>query len=958
MSLRTDDTPSVLRRSPAAAQLLAEVGRAAPGRVHSRVSDRLAMAHDASHFLLTPTAVVAPDSAAQVAALLAVAARHDVPITFRSGGTSLSGQGVTDGILVDTRAGFRAVTVLDGGARVRVQPGATVRQVNARLAPHGRKLGPDPASESACTIGGVIANNSSGMACGTQANTYRTLESMVMVLPSGTVIDSAAPDADAQLRRREPALHEGLLRLRDRIRGNPESVREIARQYALKNTMGYGLNAFVDHTEPVDVLTRLVIGSEGTLAFVAEATFRTLEIPAHAATGLLLFPGLRAATDALPDLVASGLATIELLDAASLRVAQLDPGAGDTLRTLTVAEHAGLLVEFQELDPEHLTDRCAAVADLLGRLPLALPAALTSDPGHRAALWHIRKGLYAAVAGARPSGTTALLEDVAVPVPALADTCTRLVGLFDAHGFENSVVFGHAKDGNIHFMLNERFTAGGSRQRYVDFTEQMVDLVLGHGGTLKAEHGTGRMMAPFVRRQFGDELYAVMQEVKRLCDPRTVLSPGVLLNEDPTAHIAHLKTTPTVEPEVDRCVECGFCEPVCPSRDLTLTPRQRIVLRRERARAAAAGDRALVAELDRDYAHDGIATCATDGMCQTACPVLIDTGQLVKRLRAQDVAAARGRAWLGAARHWDRFSRGASAVLTVAARLPEPAVRVANAAARRVLGDDVVPLWSSDLPRGGPKRPVVSGGSRATAVYFPACIGSVFGPAADSTGVGPAFLALCRRAGVDVSTPTQIQALCCGTPWKSKGLTAGHREMARRVLPALWEATRHGVLPVICDATSCTEGLTELVAAAAAPYSGLRVVDAVTFVDADVLPKLTVSHPVPALSLHLTCSSTRLGLNPALSRVAAAVADDATVPDGWGCCGFAGDRGLLHPELTAAATRAQAASVNERSFAAYASANRTCELGLTRATGHSYQHVLEHLERATRPQARAKVRTG
>ncbi|MEU2172450.1 FAD-binding and (Fe-S)-binding domain-containing protein, partial [Micromonospora chersina] len=637
-----------------------------PGGVATRAADRLRLAHDASHYLLHPSAVVTPADADQVAALLRHSRRTGTPLTFRSGGTSLSGQAVTDRLLVDTRRHFRDLDVLDEGRRVRVQPGVVLRQVNARLAPYGRKLGPDPASESACTVGGVVANNSSGMTCGTEFNTYRTLESLLLVLPSGTVLDTGAPDADARLRAAEPELHAGLLRLRDRVRGNPDSVRRVRAQYAMKNTMGYGVNAFLDHDEPADLLTRLVVGSEGTLAFVAAATFRTVPVHRHAATGLLVFDTLGAAMAAMPALVAAGPAAVELLDAAALRVAQRDPRADAALRGLAVRDHAALLVEWQESDPEALAERVAAARPVLADLPLATPARLSGEAAARAALWHIRKGLYAAVAGARPSGTTALLEDIAVPVDALAGTCAALADLFDRHRYEESVIFGHAKDGNLHFMLNERFAGGAAPARYADFTEEMVDLVLGHGGTLKAEHGTGRVMAPYVRRQFGDELYAVMREVKTLCDPDGVLNPGVLLSDDPEIHMRHLKTVPTVEEEVDRCVECGYCEPVCPSRDLTTTPRQRIVLRREIAAAHAAGDPALAHELEAAYDYDAVDTCAVDGMCATACPVLINTGDLVRRLRADRTGGVAQAGWRGAARGWGATTRGMARGLDLA----------------------------------------------------------------------------------------------------------------------------------------------------------------------------------------------------------------------------------------------------------------------------------------------------
>ncbi|GAA2974166.1 FAD-binding and (Fe-S)-binding domain-containing protein [Microbacterium terrae] len=905
-----------------------------------RATDRLAGAHDASHYLLAPQVVVTPVDVDEVARVMAAARAGGAPVTFRSGGTSLSGQAGTDSVLIDTRHHFRRIDVLDGGERVRVQPGATVRAVNTRLARHGRKLGPDPASEIACTIGGVIANNSSGMSCGTHANAYRTLESAVLALASGTVIDTGAPDAADRLRQEEPEIHAGLAALRDRIRSNPDSVETLQTLHAIKNTMGYGLNSFLDHTEPLDILAHLVVGSEGTLAFVAEATFRTVRVKPSLATGLLIFADLADATSALPALVAAGFATIELLDAASLRVAQHDPEATADLTGLVVVDHAALLVEFQEESADALEVRQDASVAVLDALPLVQPAALTTDATTRAQLWHIRKGLFTAVAGARPSGTTALLEDIAVPVERLGETCEQLIALFDEHGYEGSVIFGHAKDGNIHFLVNERFDDPALLARYESFTEDMVALVLRQGGTLKAEHGTGRIMAPFVHRQYGDELYEVMWEVKHLIDPGMTLNPGVLLTEDPRAHTRNLKTAPTVESEVDRCVECGYCEPVCPSRDVTLTPRERIVLRREMQRARDDGDEELARTLEKEYGYDGVQTCAVDGMCQTACPVLINTGDLVRRLRNENQNAVAQAGWNLAAKHWDAVSAGGGVALSVADAVPTVLPALATRVGRGLLGEDTVPLYTDDLPGGGKRRRVIDA-EEPVAVFFSSCTNTMFAPVGGD-GVAESFLRLCERAGVQVTTPVDLPSLCCGTPWKSKGLSDGYATMTAKVAASLARATAGGRLPVVCDASSCTEGLQVLLAAAG--QADVRVVDAVAFVDEHVLPNLPEGRKVASATVHPTCSSTHLGLNAALARVAGAAAETVVVPDEWGCCGFAGDRGMLHPELTRAATRSEAAAVAAAASDVRASLNRTCELGMSRATGQPYRHILQVLD--------------
>lgn len=916
-------------------------------RIRTRAIDRVAYANDASHYLLTPDAVVVAADAAEVAGVLRGATASGTPVTFRSGGTSLSGQSSGAGLLVDVRQGFGRIDVLDGGRRVRSQPGATVRQVNARLLRHGHRLGPDPASEAACTIGGVVANNSSGMACGTVENSYRTLEGLVLVLASGTVVDTAAPDADALLRDREPALVEGLMRLRERVVSNAASVALIDRQFAMKNTMGYSLNAFLDFDTPAALLAHLVVGSEGTLAFVAEATFRTVPIRPAIATTLAVFPTLDAATRSLPALVATGAATLELMDATSLRVGQRLAGTPAAIHGFEATTQAALLVESHADDASALRDLAAAGARVLGEQPLLDPAVFSSDPVQRAAAWTFRKGLYASVAGARPSGTTALLEDVVVPVERLAETCGGLQELFARFGYDDSVIFGHAKDGNIHFMLTDRFDGAKALGRFEGFTDAMVDLVLDAGGNLKAEHGTGRAMAPYVRRQYGDELYDVMVELKRLLDPSGILNPGVIIDDDPGAHMRHLKAPVSIEPEADRCVECGYCEPVCPSRSITLTPRQRIVVRRAVTAARERGDGALVAELQDDYDYDGVQTCAVDGMCQTACPVLINTGTLMKRFRREDANPVLVAGWSAAATGWAAVTRAGSAALSVASKVPMPVVRTVTDAARAVLGTDTVPRYSAELPSGGSSRRslgsvVGSSGAEPSAVFLPACVGSMFGPA-EGIGATAAFTRLLERAGVSAVVPDGIDALCCGTPWSSKGYAKGHATMTARVRAAVRAASRDGALPVVCDASSCTEGF-----AATLRDEGVEVVDAVAFVASTVLPRLTPQPVAELLALHPTCSSKQLGIDPALRAVGEAVASEVRVPDAWGCCAYAGDRGMLHPELTEAATAPEAAEVAGWGADAFASCNRTCELGMTKATGESYVHVLELLERSTR----------
>ena len=916
--------------------LLDDLKKVLPDQITDSLFDRVSIANDASHYLLTPTMVAKPKTAQQISEIFKISQKHDLGITFRSGGTSLSGQSVTDSLLVDTRKNFKELEVLENGLKVRVQPGLTVNRVNASLRKYGRKLGPDPASEIACTIGGVIANNSSGMACGTEFNTYKTLSSLVFVLPSGTLIDSSKNDAVEQLRIKEPEIYAGLIALRNRIVEKPQLVEKIKNAYSIKNTMGYGLNSFVDFEKPIDILTHLIVGSEGTLAFIAEATFNTLPLLSKSATSLLIFDELELATKSLPTLKNSDAAVIELLDISSLKVAQREHMADTVLKDYEFKNHAGLLIEYEAETDTQLDSLINNAHQVFKDLPIK-SGELTKSVEIRNELWHARKGLYAAVAGNRPSGTTALLEDISVPMKHLHETTTHLSELLKKHRYLDSVIFGHAKDGNLHFLLNEKFHDPTSLQRYEDFTEDMVELVLSHDGSLKAEHGTGRIMAPYVKRQFGSELYQIMVDLKQLIDNRNILNPGIIINENENIHIENLKVSPVIDQEVDKCVECGYCETVCPSKDLTLTPRQRITIRRVKKDAERNNDQELLDAINANYDYQAIDTCAVDGMCATACPVHINTGDLVKRLRSEQQSFVSQSLASLAASKWSAATNLLSGLLTTAKNMPAPIVESVNKVLRSISGKNSMPMWNKTLPIGGKVRSSLKS-NNPDLVYFPSCVNSLYG----ESDIQRAFLNLCEKAGLNVLIPEGIQDLCCGTPWASKGLTQGYEVMALKTKKEIMRQVKRENLVVVSDATSCTHGLTQIFGETQIP-----VVDVLQFVNEKILPSLKVKTKLSSLALHPTCSGVELGINKHMTSLAEAISEQVIVPLDWSCCGFAGDRGLLHPELTESATKNQAQELKSHKYVAYASSNRPCQIGLSIAIGQNYVHLVELVDQVS-----------
>jgi len=946
--------------SPDAGGLRAALERIAePARVLDRPLDRIAFASDASFYRLIPKAVVLTRSVDEVAALFRLARETRVPVTLRAAGTSLSGQAVTDGLLVEVARNWRTVTVEDGGRRFRTQPGVIGASVNAALRPYRAKMGPDPASINTCTMGGILSNNSSGMCCGVTQNAYHTLESLTFLLPSGTRIDTAAPDADARFREAEPALWQGLLDLKAELEADPALVARIRSKYRMKNTTGYSLNAFLDFEKPVEIFRNLLVGAEGTLAFISEAVLATVPDLPVKYTGLLLFPSMHAACAAIVPLRDSGAKALELLDRASLRSVETQPGVPPSIRTLPDGA-AALLVEYQAGDEAERKGLEAVAAAAVAPLALLEPARFTHDAVEQALLWKVRQGTFPSVGAARRSGTTVLIEDVAFPIEHLADAAVDLTKLFAKHGYPEAILFGHAKDGNLHFVITQSFNDQAAVEKYARLIEDVVELVVKkYDGALKAEHGTGRNMAPFVETEWGPEAYAVMKRLKALCDPEGILNPGVILNADPLCHLKDVKPMPTVEEEVDKCIECGYCEPKCPSRELTLTPRQRIVLRREMTRLEAEGTNApLLAALEAEFPYAAVDTCAVDGLCATACPVSIDTGQLTKRLRKARHSARARKAALAVARRFATVEPllriGLRTGHLVQSALGAGVMAGITRAVRAVVGKPF-PQWSAEMPRPAKAARPATTKSGAAAVYFPACISRTMGalPGEPSeTSLMEAFVTVAKRAGTPVWIPEDVEGTCCGVPFSSKGYTEANAFAANRAIERFWAWSDEGRLPVVVDTSPCTYGVKgsrpNLTPENQARFDRLTILDGVAFTHDTLLPKLEARRKAGPVALHPVCSLTKMNLGAKLEGIARFCSDDVTVPLSAGCCAFAGDRGFLHPELTASATKHEAAEVKAKRCEEHLSSSRTCEIGMTRATGEVYRSYMFLLERVTR----------
>jgi len=909
----------------------------------------LARGTDAGLYRLIPGIVVRVDSETELISLIHECRESNLPITFKAGGTSLSGQTITNSVLVETGDGFSGFSTDEKGLTVNLQCGLTGSLANARLAKYGRRIGPDPSSLNSARIGGIVSNNASGGAFGIIHNSYNTLQGMRIILADGSLIDTRDPVSRKEFSSSHHDMLKKLENLSIRVRSDSKMSDKIRHKYELKNTCGYGVNALLDFTDPLDILEHLMVGAEGTLGFISEVTFKTVEEFPLKATSLVFFPTVRDACHAISLLKDCFITAAELMDRNALRAVQARPGMPEELKILD-DESAALLIDTSARSQEELETSIKRINQVLAGSLSLFPVQFTSDRIKYAKLWKVRKGLFTSAAASRPAGTACIIEDLAFRADVLPDAIADLRELTEKYGYRKTVIWGHILDGNFHFVITPDFNKQGSTENYHRFMQEMAELTIRkYDGSLKGEHGTGRNMAPFVKEEWGNDIYGVMQEIKEIIDPDNLFNPGVILNSDPFVHTKNLKFYPVADEIIDTCIECGFCEVSCSSRSLTLTPRQRIVVFREMTRLLADGsDAKRLRTLQRGFQYNGDATCATDGMCATACPVDINTGILVKKLRMNSHGIYAD--WIA-----DRLA-GNMAVVTAAVRyvlgfiafihtlIGTRFMTTATGFLHKASGRKI-PLWNPFMPSNTKNLQLKSDADdlKDQVLYFPSCINRTFGKSTDygqESDLIRKTEALLRKAGFAVKYPDNTDHLCCGMAFDSKGFKRQGERKARELEKYLLRATENGRIPVYCDMSPCLQRMKETL------DERLRLFEPVEFILTYFPGRLDFSRLPVTVALHSTCSNTKMGLDQKLVVLAGMCAKEVVVPDEIGCCGWAGDRGFSYPELNASALKALKSRLPQAVEEGF-STSRTCEIGLSLHSGISYKSIVYLVDKAT-----------
>ena len=916
-------------------------------RVYTDHLRRYAYGVDASCYSYLPKVVVKAEDEREVRRLIRLCQQCGTPFTFRAAGSSLSGQCSSEDVLIVCNDGFKKMEVIDDGKALKCECGVIGSDANDLLKPYNRKIGPDPATLATALVGGILNNNSSGMCCGTAQNSYKTIRSIRVVLLDGTVLDTSDKKSIEQFLREKTQMVEEILQLRKEILADEELTHLIHHKYKIKNTTGYGLNSLVDFEDIIDIINHLFIGSEGTLGFVSEIVYNTVEDVPHKGCGLMFFKTLNDASLAVVALANMGrdkVVAAEMMDYQSLKAVQSLDNVPDFVREVPEGTSA-ILFQTESYSKETVDENLAFIKDQLKDIPTAIPSLYSQDPKEYDSWWAIRKGILPIVGGQRRKGTTVITEDVCFQIEDFTKGIEMLTELFHKYDFvDGGVIFGHALSGNVHFNITPDFSDPKDTKNFGDLVKEMSERVSGFGGSLKAEHGTGRMVAPFVEMEWGKKAYAINRRIKAIFDPERILNPDVMITDDPDVYKKNLKAQCVIDDAFTICMECGFCEKHCPSRNLTLTPRQRIALLRETKRLENEGNFTLASELRKGYEYFGVDTCAACSMCKGLCPLSIDTAQIALSMRRIDPPAPEL-----AKKIYDNFSTtlqmcraGVSLEGIAGSIVTQKAISKITEGLHGVTG--VTPYVPKTTPKAN--RYKLKNRIKPTnfekVVYFSTCANRAFKPNQgydDDRSLQQVVESLCNKAHIDIIYPQHIENLCCGLSFENYDDV--HERAVKDLHDALMKASQNGKYPIVIDHSACFNH-------AFKHMPDLEINDISEFLCKYVVPHLDIEKCDERVIVHKQCKIKSLNKSQYIEDLARLCTDHVFNIKSFACDGFAGQKGFFTPELNKCATKDLAAEIAEYGATLGVSSSSTCEIGLGENGGIPFVGVAFLLDRCSK----------
>ncbi len=907
---------------------------------------RTAFGQDASFYRYIPSAILKAGSENDIQKIIISANKYIVPVTFRAAGTSLCGQGVTDSVLISASRDWNEFSISEDASKVTMTPSAIGGKVNLSLARFNRKLGPDPASVNSAMIGGIAANNASGMTSGIDYSCYSTLDSIRAVFSDGSILDTSEDESVENFMKSGNRIAEYIAELAVKIKADQKLSDVIREKYRIKNTTGYGLNSLIDFNNPKDIIQHLLIGSEGTLGFISQITLKTVPDFPHKATAFVVFGSVFEACSFILKLDSQKVNAAELFDSNSIKAVSSLHEIRKHIQKFDNSA-AALLIELTAESAGELSENIAEVREYFKLSDISNDPVFVDDPKEYSALWNIRKGLFPAICKSRTLPSTVIIEDVCFKPENLAEGVTSLKELFNRFGYNEAAVWGHAISGNTHFVIYRDFTDPAENLKYKHFMDALAFLIIRKfSGSLKAEHGTGRNMAPFVEFEWGKALYSVMKEIKRIFDPKGILNPGVIINDDRLVHLKNIKKPVLFSESGNKCIDCGFCEDVCPSKNLTLTPRQRLIMLREIELCRLSDDLDSASSLTDLFSYYGIETCASDGLCANRCPAGINTGNVIKLLKSgkhspsfKDMSKALSENFstlLNFLRISLLASEAAGKILPV--KLTEKLTLLLNE-----ISGNLIPFRSRFIPRTLFFRKGKNKDSFRTdspsVVYFPSCLSRTMSPPAGSSRTLSQYEVITEvlgEAGFNIIIPESTDNLCCGMPFASKGLFETADEKSAELTESLMSVSESGKYPVLFDTTACYLRMKEFLALQ--NNTSLEILEPALFIEKYLMDKIHIEKLNKSAMFHIVCSAKKAGLEESYRRLATTLVTNPVFPEDIECCGFAGDKGFFIPELNRSALKDLKTYIPEGCTDGYSS-GITCETGLSANSGIEYKSI-------------------
>lgn len=912
-------------------------------RLYDKYILRFAHSIDASCYRYIPKLVLKVKNEEEVCKIIKLSNKYNIALTFKGAGTSLSGQACSNSVLVLTMYKMKDIKV--SSDYISCSCAVIGADANIALKHLNKKIGPDPATLNNASIGGIFSNNSSGMCCGVSYNSYHTVKSIRVILNDGYILDTSDEDNVNYFMHTHSDMVNKIYNLREEIIQDEELVKNIERKYKIKNTTGYSINALSDFSNIVDILNHIFIGAEGTLGFVSKVEYYLVDDYLHKTCALIFYKNLSLAAKAVNILAENKnkVSAAELMDYACLKSVSHLEDMPEQLNNIKEG-NCCILVQLESNSKEQLEKNVQFITKALSVVNNLFGINFSYDEKICENWWKVRKALLPICAKQREAKSTIITEDVCFTMQTFEEGINEISMLFKKHNF-NGIIFGHALSFNVHFIISVVLDDEKSSKNFANFIDDLAAMVCKLDGSIKAEHGTGRMMAPFVEMEWGKKAYEINKKIKNIFDSKNLFNPDVIISDDRQIHLKNLKPSHEIDEYLQYCMECGFCEKVCPSKNLSLSPRQRIAVKKEIARLKQLNtknkeEQEQLEQLLKDYEYYAINTCAQCSMCASACPLEINSANIAdeyKNSHSKGLFLANK-----IAQNLKTTSFYTKKALKVVNWLnKKDFLSQASIAFNAIFKTAILPtnmLNANDYKLNSKDYNFTN-----NVVYFSSCLNRLF-KIEKNKSIQEVFENLCKKAKINCIYPEDIEELCCSKAFKDYSLKKDMFDIAKKSLTSLLKASKDGRIIIVSDHSACSAQMLDNLKKYP-EFKKLKIMDMQSYIVKHILHKLKIRAIDENIGIYSVCASKKNNWTSDIKTIAKSCTK-ANIYEHTNtfCCAFAGNKGFIRPELNKSALEDFTEYFSTKKVKKIYSTSSTCELGISFNTNIKCENIIYLLD--------------